>query len=39
MLRERVEGRPDDGGAWTAKKVVAVIAAALRLAHVAEQLG
>ena len=39
MLRERVKTPPDDGGVWTAKKVAAVIAAALGLAHVAEQRG
>ena len=33
------EDPPDDGGVWTAKKVAAVIAAALGLAHVAEQRG
>jgi transposase len=39
MLRERVKRPPDDGGVWTAKKVAAVIAAALGLARVAEQRG
>ena len=39
MLRERVKTPPDDGGVWTAKKVAAVIAAALGLAQVAEQRG
>lgn len=39
MLRERVKSPPDDGGVWTAKKVAAVIAAALGLAKVAEQRG
>ena len=39
MLRERVKTPPDDGGVWTAKKVAAVIAAALGLAKVAEQRG
>ncbi|MBM3612671.1 MAG: helix-turn-helix domain-containing protein [Alphaproteobacteria bacterium] len=39
MLRERVKRPPDDGGVWTAKKVAAVIAAALGLAQVAEQRG
>lgn len=39
MLRERVKSPPDDGGVWTAKKVAAVIAAALGLAGVAEQRG
>jgi len=39
MLRERVKSPPDDGGVWTAKKVAAVIAAALGAAGVAEQRG
>ena len=39
MLRERVKTRPDDGGVWTAKKVAAVIAAALGVPRVAEQRG
>jgi len=39
MLRERVRRAPDDGGVWTARKVAAVIAAALGLAEVAEQRG
>jgi transposase len=39
MLQERVKSPPDDGGVWTAKKVAAVIAAALGLARVAEQRG
>jgi transposase len=39
MLRERVKSPPDDGGVWTARKVAAVIAAALGLARVAEQRG
>lgn len=39
MLRERVKRPPDDGGVWTAKKVAAVIAAALGVASVAEQRG
>ena len=39
MLQERVKTPPDDGGVWTAKKVAAVIAAALGLARVAEQRG
>ena len=39
MLQERVQSPPDDGGVWTAKKVAAVIAAALGLARVAEQRG
>jgi len=39
MLRERVKAPPDDGGVWTAKKVAAVIAAALGRARVAEQRG
>ena len=39
MLEERVRRPPDDGGVWTARKVAAVIAAALGLAHVAEQRG
>ena len=39
MLRERVTAPPDDGGGWTARKVAAVIAAALGLARVAEQRG
>jgi transposase len=38
-LRERVKTPPDDGGVWTAKKVATVIAAALGVAHVAEQRG
>jgi transposase len=39
MLRERLRTPPDDGGVWTAKKVATVIAAALGVAHVAEQRG
>lgn len=39
MLRERVKSPPDDGGVWTAKKVAAVMAAALGLESVAEQRG
>ncbi len=39
MLRERVKTPPDDGGVWTARKVAAVIAAALGVACVAEQRG
>lgn len=39
MLRERVKRPPDDGGVWTAKKVAAVMAAALGLTQVAEQRG
>jgi transposase len=39
MLRERVKAPPDDGGVWTAKKVAAVIAAALGVPRVAEQRG
>jgi transposase len=39
MLRARVQTPPDDGGVWTAKKVAAVIAAALGVARVAEQRG
>ncbi len=39
MLRQRVKSPPDDGGVWTAKKVAAVIAAALGVAQVAEQRG
>ena len=39
MLRERVKTPPDDGGVWTAKKVAAVIAAALGVPGVAEQRG
>lgn len=39
MLCERVKSPPDDCGVWTAKKVAAVIAAALGVAHVAEQRG
>jgi len=39
MLRERLKAPPDDGGVWTAKKVAAVMAAALGLAQVAEQRG
>ena len=39
MLRERLQMPPDDGGVWTAKKVAAVIAAALGVGHVAEQRG
>lgn len=39
MLRERVKTPPDDGGVWTAKKVAAVIAAALGVPRVAEQRG
>ena len=39
MLRERVKRPPDDGGVWTAKKVAAVIAAALGATRVAEQRG
>ncbi|MGV1015660.1 MAG: winged helix-turn-helix domain-containing protein [Methyloceanibacter sp.] len=39
MLRERVKTPPDDGGVWTARKVAAVIAAALGVARVAEQRG
>jgi transposase len=39
MLRERVKAPPDDGGIWTAKKVAAVIAAALGVPRVAEQRG
>ena len=38
-LRERLKTPPDDGGVWTAKKVAAVMAAELGLAHVAEQRG
>jgi len=39
MLREGVKTPPADGGVWTAKKVAAVIAAALGVARVAEQRG
>ncbi len=39
MLQERVKTPPDDGGLWTARKVAAVIAAALGRARVAEQRG
>jgi transposase len=39
MVRERLQMPPDDGGVWTAKKVAAVIAAALGVDHVAEQRG
>lgn len=39
MLRERVKTPPDDGGVWTAKKVAAVIAAALGVEKIAEQRG
>ena len=39
MLRERVKAPPDDGGAWSARKVAAVMARALGLARVAEQRG
>jgi transposase len=38
-LKERVRTPPDDGGAWTAKKVAAVMAAELGLTAVAEQRG
>ena len=39
MLRERLKAPPEDGGIWTAKKAAAVIAAALGVAHIAEQRG
>jgi transposase len=39
MLRERVKTPPDDGGVWTAKRAVAVMAAELGLASVAAQRG
>jgi len=37
MLRERLKRPPDDGGVWTGKKVVVLIAAELGLERVAEQ--
>ena len=39
MLRERLTSPPEDSGVWTSKKVVAVMAAELGLASVAEQRG
>jgi transposase len=39
MLRARVKSPPEDGGVWTAKKVAAVIAAALGVGRIAEQRG
>lgn len=39
MLRERVKTPPDDGGVWTARKVAAVMAAALGVEKIAEQRG
>ena len=38
-LRERLKRPPDDGGAWTSRKVAAVMAAELGLTKVAEQRG
>lgn len=39
MLRERLRTPPDDGGVWSAKKVAAIMAAALGLGSVANQRG
>ena len=39
VLRERLKTPPEDGGAWTAKKVAAVMATELGLERVAEQRG
>ena len=38
-LRERLKTPPVAGGVWSAKKMAAVMAAELGLAHVADQRG